>query len=88
MGLKEVESRFDRCSIRRKLMILRSGIIIPFIILIIWMILLMVSYNEKYSAVINNMAAATEFNSDFRNELDYKMYRIVAGGVTIVEVKA
>lgn len=87
MGLKEVESRFDRCSIRRKLMILRSGIIIPFIILIIWMILLMVSYNEKYSAVINNMAAATEFNSDFRNELDYKMYRIVAGAVTFEEVK-
>ena len=48
---------------------------------------MMASFNTKYSGMINNMAVATEFNSDFRAQLDYKMYRIVAGAVTFEEVK-
>lgn len=78
---------FDRLSMRRKMKILRNGTLVPFIILIIWMISLMNRFNVMYSGIISNMAAATEFNSDFRSQLDYKMYRIVAGAVTFDEVK-
>lgn len=82
-----VVGRFERCSLRQKLNILRNGTLLPFIILILWMIFMMASFNTKYSGMINNMAVATEFNSDFRAQLDYKMYRIVAGAVTFEEVK-
>lgn len=79
--------RFDHLSLRKKLKALRSGIMVPLIILIVWMVFLMIDYNERYSSIINNVAAATEFNSDFRSDLDYKMYRIVAGAVTFEEAK-
>lgn len=77
--------KFDSLSLRKKLNAFRSIVMLPFLILIVWMILMMISYNEKYSDVINNVAAATEFNSDFSTDLDYKMYLIVTGSATFEE---
>lgn len=86
MKWKKAVRAFDKLSLREKLNMLRSGIMIPFIIMVIGMAFLMIDYNEEYSNIIDNVAAATEFNSDFRNDMDYKMYRIVAEAVTFDEM--
>lgn len=86
MRWKKAVREFDKLSLREKLNMLRSGIMIPFVIMIVWMAFLMIDYNEEYSNIIDNVAAATEFNSDFRNDMDYKMYRIVAEAVTFDEM--
>lgn len=83
---KKVIWAFGRLSLREKLSILRNVIMFPFLILIAWMIFMLITYNQQYSAVIDNVAAATEFNSDFKTTMDYKMYRIVAGAATFEEV--
>ena len=71
--------RFDSLSLRTKLNILRGGILVPLFVIIVWLIFLSIDINEQYSRIINNVAAATEFNSEFRKDMDYNMYRIVAG---------
>lgn len=83
---KKLIWEFDRLSLRKKLNILRIVVMVPFMILIVLLIYLLLAYNQQYSAVIDNVAVATEFNSDFSTELDYKMYQIVAGAISFDEV--
>ncbi|MGL5436693.1 MAG: sensor histidine kinase [Lachnospiraceae bacterium] len=46
-----------------------------FIFLTLWQ-------NYQYDNIISNLTKATEFNFDFKSNIDYKMYRIVIGADT------
>lgn len=83
---KKLIWEFDRLSLRKKLNLLRIVVMFPFMILVLLLIFLLITYNRQYSAVIENVAVATEFNSDFSADLNYKMYQIVAGAVTFDDV--
>lgn len=51
-----------------------------FIILALWQ-------NYQYGKIISNLTKATEFNFDFKPNIDYKMYRIVIGADTFADLK-
>lgn len=76
---------FDSLSLRVKLNMLKGGLLVPLFVLIVWLVFLTIDVNEQYTKIINNVAAATEFNSEFRKDIDYRMYRIVAGAADFAD---
>lgn len=71
-----------RDSIKAKLQSMQAIVFIPVIIMIGILLYMMAWQNEQYRQSIRNLTMATEFNFDFKSNIDYKMYRIVIGADT------
>lgn len=71
-----------RDSIKAKLQFMQAIVFIPVIIMIGILLYMMEWQNEQYRQSIRNLTMATEFNFDFKSNIDYKMYRIVIGADT------
>ncbi len=68
-----------RDSIKAKIRSMQAIVFIPVIIMIGILLYVMAWQNEQYRQSIRNLTMATEFNFDFKPNIDYKMYRIVIG---------
>ncbi len=69
-------------SVKAKIKSMQAIVFIP-IIIMIGILLYMLSWqNRQYRQSIRNLTMATEFNFDFKSNIDYKMYRIVIGADT------
>lgn len=68
-----------RDSIKAKIQSMQAIVFIPVIIMIGILLYMMSWQNEQYRQSIRNLTMATEFNFDFKSNIDYKMYRIVIG---------
>lgn len=68
-----------RDSIKAKIQSMQAIVFIPVIIMIGILLYMMAWQNEQYRQSIRNLTMATEFNFDFKSNIDYKMYRIVIG---------
>lgn len=71
-----------RDSFKAKLQSMQAIVFIPVIIMIGILLYMMAWQNEQYRQSIRNLTMATEFNFDFKSNIDYKMYRIVIGADT------
>lgn len=66
-------------SIKTNIHYMQAMVFIP-VILMIGILLYMMSWqSSQYRQSIHNLTMATEFNFDFKSNIDYKMYRIVIG---------
>jgi two-component system sensor histidine kinase YesM len=79
---QEAEMIQKRDSIKAKLQSMQAIVFIPVIIMIGILLYMMAWQNEQYRQSIRNLTMATEFNFDFKSNIDYKMYRIVIGADT------
>ena len=68
-----------RDSIKAKIQSMQAIVFIPVIIMIGILLYMMAWQSEQYRQSIRNLTMATEFNFDFKSNIDYKMYRIVIG---------
>ncbi|MFA9375161.1 MAG: sensor histidine kinase [Lachnotalea sp.] len=66
-------------NLNRKLGLFASVIIIPMVILIIYLIISMINFGNAYNQIVRNITAANTYNINFKEEIDYSMYRIVIG---------
>lgn len=74
--------KHKRDSIKAKIQSMQAIVFIPVIIMIGILLYMMVWQNNQYRQSIRNLTMATEFNFDFKPNIDYKMYRIVIGADT------
>lgn len=58
-------------------------VLLPVIVMIGVLIYMMYWQNSQYSQIIKNLTIATDFNFEFKTNIDYKMYRIVIGADTV-----
>jgi two-component system sensor histidine kinase YesM len=79
---QEAEMIQKRDSIKAKLQSMQAIVFILVIIMIGILLYMMAWQNEQYRQSIRNLTMATEFNFDFKSNIDYKMYRIVIGADT------
>ena len=68
-----------KTSIRDQLHILTVGVVVPFVIFIVAVIFLLASFNRQYNTILQNITTASEFNFDFKENLDLDMYHYVVG---------
>ena len=68
-----------KTTIRHQLHILTIGVLVPFVILIVAVIYLLSSFNRQYNTILQNITTASEFNVDFKENVDLDMYHYVVG---------
>jgi len=66
-------------SIKHELHILTIGVLIPFVVMIISVIFMLESFNAEYTIILKNITTASEFNFDFKENMDLNMYHYVVG---------
>jgi two-component system sensor histidine kinase YesM len=74
-------------NLNRKLGLFAMVIIIPMVILIIYLITAMVNFGNAYNQIVRNITAANAYNINFKEEIDYSMYRIVIGSADFETAK-
>ena len=80
-------------TIRSKMNRLVLAVCIPLVIILVVMLALMVVHTQLYTDLLHNVTTASEFNQDFKSNIDLKMYYYVTGsqyseGLPIEEVQA
>lgn len=68
-----------KTSLRTQLRKLTVVISVPFLVIIIIAIGTVYAFNREYSTVLQNTTTASEFNFDFKENLDLEMYYYVVG---------
>lgn len=66
-------------SIKTNIHYMQAMVFIPVILMIGILLYMMGWQSSQYRQSIHNLTMATEFNFDFKSNIDYKMYRIVIG---------
>ncbi|MDO5422369.1 MAG: sensor histidine kinase [Eubacteriales bacterium] len=66
---------------------------VPVLVMVLATFLLLISYVSKYSEVLHNVTTASEFNQDFKDDIDLKMYYYVvqshySEGLPVEEVQS
>ena len=74
--------KYKSDSIKAKIKNMQAILFIPVIIMIGILLYTMEWQNQQYRQSIRNLTMATEFNFDFKSNIDHKMYRIVIGADT------
>lgn len=74
-------------NLNKKLGLFASVIIVPMVILIIYLIISMVNFGNAYNQIVRNITAANAYNINFKEEIDYSMYRIVIGSADFETAK-
>lgn len=74
-------------SLNGRLRVFRYTIIISITAVIIFLLYNILFFNSQYKQIIQNLNLATEFNFEFRDRIDSKMYRIVIASSTFEEAK-
>ena len=80
-------------TIRSQMSRLGLAVCIPLVIILVVMLSLMVVHTQLYTDLLHNVTTASEFNQDFKSNIDLKMYYYVTGsqyseGLPIEEVQA
>ncbi len=78
--MKGTEKQADRNSIRAGLRKLILHLAIPLTLLSVFVLLVFLLSNWQLSQVSRNISTASQFNQNFKDEVDLKMYYFVTGG--------
>jgi len=89
----ESEKNVNKIPMRARLDKLVFVIIIPMVFTFVLLIGLLLGYTMQYKSILKNVTAASEFNQDFKSDVDLKMFYFVsesayADGMPLDEVAA
>ena len=65
-------------SIKNRLNMLLVICLVPLTVLILYLVFIMQQFSGRYDEVVENITKANAYNIDFKEDLDYQMYIIVA----------
>lgn len=65
-------------SIQNRLNMLLIVCLIPLTVMILYLVIMMQRFSARYDEVVENITKANAYNIDFKEEMDYQMYIIVA----------
>ena len=71
--------KFTSISLRTKLKLFMFFMLVPMICMVIFLIVKLSTYTDKYTPIVNDVMIASEFDMRFKEQIDYTMYRIAIG---------
>ncbi|WP_373218577.1 sensor histidine kinase [Ruminococcus sp. 5_1_39BFAA] len=74
-------------SLKKRLFILSFSIIVPLLIMVISVLVLLRGFTESYSQIVTNITEANEYNVNFEKEMNYAVYRVVIGSISLDDLK-
>ena len=72
-------AKVQHTSIGVKLNSLMTLIMMSMLFVIVAMLAVLIKYTNQYNLIVQNLVTASEFNFNFKETLDYKMYQYVIG---------
>ena len=85
---KNQHMRLAKFTLNMKLNLFAYGILFLFTLLIIYLILSLVSFCNSYNQIVKNITEANQYNLDFKEDVDYVMYRMIVGVANSDEIEA
>lgn len=74
-------------SLKKRLAMLSAVIIIPLLIMVISVLVLLRNFTDSYRQIVTNITEANEYNINFEKEVNYSVYRIVIGSISMDDLK-
>ena len=72
--------------LRTKLYALVLTAMVPFLLIIFYLLYVLVNYSNSYDKIVSNMTIANNYNLSFKDELDESIYKIAVGSVTFENI--
>ncbi len=85
--LRVKSTQNDRNSISAMIRRLIMYLTVPLCVLSLFMLLLFIIYSLEYTTISRNIATASRFNQNFKDEVDLKMYYFVTGSADEVPLE-
>lgn len=73
--------------IKNKLLMFSAVIVVPFLIMVIYLIYALHNYSVAYDTIVSNMTVANSYNLNFKEEMDESLYKLVVGAVTFESIR-
>ncbi|MBF4692496.1 sensor histidine kinase [Fusibacter ferrireducens] len=87
MILKKRKSNLNKSvTLTQQIQKLLFTVIVPFVVVIIILFYLMMSFNQKYAASLQNANTVTELNYEFKNNIDQDTYQFIIRAKPIEEL--
>lgn len=74
-------------SLKKRLAMLSATIIIPLLLMVISVLVLLRNFTDSYRQIVTNITEANEYNINFEKEVNYSVYRIVIGSISLEDLK-
>lgn len=68
-----------RTTLTQQLRVMLVGVVFPFLLMTAILLFLLWSYNREYAVTLLNVTTASEFNFEFKDNMDLDMYYFVVG---------
>ena len=84
---KRGEEMKKSISLKKRLFILSATIIIPLLVMVISVLVMFKDFTESYGQIVSNFTDANEYNINFEKDMNYTVYRVVIGSVSLDDLK-
>lgn len=74
-----------KLSLHLRLTIFSFGILIPFSVLILYLIYALSAYSRDYNQIVKNITAASAYNIHLKEDIDYALYKMVSASISAEE---
>ena len=68
-----------KITLHLRLKLFSLGILIPFSILILYLIYALLAYSRDYNRIVKNITEANAYNIKLKEDIDYSLYRMIIG---------
>lgn len=85
MKNKITGKKHRKIALHLKLKLFSLGILIPFSVLILYLIYALLVYSGNYNKIVKNITEANAYNIDLKEDVDYSLYRMIIGYQTAAE---
>lgn len=79
MKAKAKRETNDRYAVKRQIWSLIIALFLQLLVVTVILLVLFRTFSEKYTKVSNNITTVSQFNQNFKNDIDLKMYSFVNG---------
>lgn len=74
-------------SLKKRLFILSATIMVPLLVMIVSVLFMLKDFTESYGQIVTNITDANEYNINFEKDMNYTVYRVVIGSVSLDALK-
>jgi two-component system sensor histidine kinase YesM len=79
---KEIFYRIKKATLNQRLAFLVGTVMLPLVILVIYLTVSFINSGNEYNQIVKSITMASTYNSNFREDINYSVYRIVINNRT------
>ena len=74
-------------SLKKRLFLLSFAAIVPLLVMIFNILVTLRDFTESYGQIVTNITDANEYNINFEKDMNYTVYRVVIGSISLDDLK-